>query len=158
MVERKVLHSSWIDFLRYERKRFGCKSVTQWVAFVSVSVGVGDSQRIPLSVLARNPHKGLACEISHETGRRRGRARSQDRPGQLTEKKKAGNRAVDRRKQSTEQSSQQEKGVSRSRRRPTVWERRLLEPVDPGAKLVNERGWVSVPVAMLKFRSNKRSR
>ena len=42
--------------------------MTRWVAFVSV--GVGASQRIPLSVLTRNPHIGLAREISHETGRR----------------------------------------------------------------------------------------
>ena len=30
-----------------------------------------------MSVLARNPHKGLAREISYETGRRREKARSQ---------------------------------------------------------------------------------
>ena len=34
-------------------------------------VGVGASQRIPLSTLARNPHKGPTREISLET--RRGR-------------------------------------------------------------------------------------
>ena len=34
---------------------------------------VGASQRIPLSVLAWNPHKGLACEITYETGRGRGK-------------------------------------------------------------------------------------
>ena len=45
--------------------------VTIWVE--SVSVGVGASQRIPLSVLARNPHKGLVREISHETERERGK-------------------------------------------------------------------------------------
>ena len=39
--------------------------VTRWVAFVSVGVGVGANQRIPLSVLARNPYKGLVREISH---------------------------------------------------------------------------------------------
>ena len=43
--------------------------MTRWVAFVSV--GLGASKRIPLSVLARNPHRGLAREISHETGRER---------------------------------------------------------------------------------------
>ena len=37
-----------------------------------VWVWVSASQKIPLSVLARNPHKGFACEISHETGRGRG--------------------------------------------------------------------------------------
>ena len=40
--------------------------MTGWVAFVSV--GVGASQRIPLSVLVRNPHKEPVREISHETG------------------------------------------------------------------------------------------
>ena len=40
--------------------------MTLWVA--SVSLYVGASLRTPLSVLARNPHKGLAPEISHETG------------------------------------------------------------------------------------------
>ena len=45
--------------------------VTRWVIFVSV--GVGANQRIPLSVLARNPHKKLACEISHKTGKGRGK-------------------------------------------------------------------------------------
>ena len=37
--------------------------VTRWVAFISV--GVNASWRIPLSVLVRNLHKGLAREISH---------------------------------------------------------------------------------------------
>ena len=38
------------------------------------SVGVGVSERqseVPLSVLVRNPHKGLSREISNETGKRR---------------------------------------------------------------------------------------
>ena len=35
------------------------------------------TQKIPLSVLARKPHKGPASEISHETVRRRGKAKSQ---------------------------------------------------------------------------------
>ena len=50
--------------------------------WVWVCVCVSASQ-IPLSVLARNPHK--VHEISYETGRRRGKARSQDREkrGQL---------------------------------------------------------------------------
>ena len=38
---------------------------------------VSANQRIPLSVLARNLHKGLVHEISYETGRRRGKLRSQ---------------------------------------------------------------------------------
>ena len=51
--------------------------VTQWVAFVSV--GVGASQKIPSSVLARNPHRGLMREISHETGRERGKEGPENR-------------------------------------------------------------------------------
>ena len=64
------------------------------MAFVSVSEGVGASQRTPLSVLARNPHKGLAHNIFHETGRRRQK------------------RAVSRRNQSTEESSQEKRAGS----------------------------------------------
>ena len=53
----------------------------------------GASQRIPLSILAQNPHKELEREISHETGRRRGKegprtegeSREVDRTDQLTE-------------------------------------------------------------------------
>ena len=37
------------------------------------SVSVGASPRILLSVLARNPHKGLGREISLETGRGQGK-------------------------------------------------------------------------------------
>ena len=59
--------------------------MTHSVAFVSVGVGVGASQSIPLSVLARKPHKGLAHEISHETERRQRKARSQDKQGQSTD-------------------------------------------------------------------------
>ena len=55
-----------------ERGKEG-KNLTRWVAFVSVSVGVGASQRITLSVLARSPHKGLVRKISHKTGRGRGK-------------------------------------------------------------------------------------
>ena len=43
-----------------------------WV-WVWVRVWVSASQRIPLSVLARNPQKGLVRDISEETGRRRGK-------------------------------------------------------------------------------------
>ena len=43
------------------------------------------SQRIPLSVLAQNAHKGHAREISHETGRTRKRRSGQSREGQSTE-------------------------------------------------------------------------
>ena len=63
-----------------------------WVFDLWVWVWVSASQSIPLSVFARNPHKGLAREISYEIGRRRGKARSQsieqrrvsDRQGKVT--------------------------------------------------------------------------
>ena len=42
-------------------------------------VGVGASQRIPFSVLAPNPHKGLACEISYKTGRGRGKVGTREK-------------------------------------------------------------------------------
>ena len=77
--------------------------VTRWLAFVSMVVGVGSSQRIPLSVLTRNPHKGLAREISHETGRGR---------------EKEGPR-VKRRSQSTKGCSQENWREQRSRQKRT---------------------------------------
>ena len=95
-----------------------------WVhSFLWVSVWLNASQRIPLSALERNPYKGLACEISYKTGRRRGKARSQG--------------------------SQQMIGVSDSRWKVTVRERRLpseeLGPVDSKAWSANARWWFSVP-------------
>ena len=101
--------------------------MTLWVA--SVSLCVGASQGNPLSVLARNPHKGLAREISHETGRTR-EGRSQG--------------SVDRRGQSREGDSQQNGAAKTSRQNRSVkrWEQdrdettqqksetRLLWPVD----------------------------
>ena len=92
-------------------------------SFLRVRVWVRASQRIPFSVLARNPKKGLAREISYETGRRRGKAKSQD--------------------------SQQKKAVNRSWGKVTVRKRWLpseeLWPVDSEARSTNTRGWVSVP-------------
>ena len=80
------------------------------------------SQRIPLSVLARNSHKGLSREISSETGRRRGKARSQG--------------------------SQQKRGVSDSQKKETVREKQLLKeklgPVDLETGSASARGWVTV--------------
>ena len=49
-------------------------------------VGVGASQGILLSFLERNPHKGLAHEISHKTGRGRGKQGPREKgKRQLTE-------------------------------------------------------------------------
>ena len=94
--------------------------MTRWMAFVSV--GVGATQRILLSVLARNPHKGLAREISHETGRERGKQ------GPRAVERRRQNRAVDRREQSVE-----------------VGGSRLLGCVDPEAGFSKVRGCVCVP-------------
>ena len=63
--------------------------MTRWVAFVSV----GANQRILLLVLAQNPHKGLECEISHETGRDEGR-KVPERAEEISQQ----NRRVKRRK------------------------------------------------------------
>ena len=49
-----------------ELKTLCFSNVTLWVG--SVSLCGGASQRIPFSVLVRNPHKELGREISHETG------------------------------------------------------------------------------------------
>ena len=83
--------------------------VARWVAFISV--GVGECHLEDSFVLARNPYKGLAPEISYETGRRWGKARFKG--------------------------NQRKNGVSDSRGKATVRERRLLSvkvgPVDPEA-------------------------
>ena len=78
-------------------------------------VWVSASQRIPSSVLARNPHKGRAFEITYETGRRRVKATSQG-----SEQKKA----VSRRGQSTKVKRREQE----------------LGPVDSEAGLANVRG------------------
>ena len=87
-------------------------SVTLWVA--SVSVGVGARQRIPLSALARNPHKGLAREISHETGRRQGKEgpSGQDR----TVSRREQQRPIGMREQSREEGHSQQKGAEETSR------------------------------------------
>ena len=54
-----------------------------------MGVCVDASQRFSLSVLARNPHKGLARVISHETGRTR-EGRSQRSVGKREEKETVG--------------------------------------------------------------------
>ena len=87
-------------------------------SFLWVWVWGSSSQRIPLSALERNPHKGLAREISYETGRRRGKARP-------TEKR----------------SDCQEKATVRERRLLS----KVLGPVDPEARSASAKGWVSAP-------------
>ena len=75
------------------------------------------SQRIPLSVLTRNPHKGLARETSYEAGRRRGKVRSQN---------------------------SEKRGVSDGQGKATIRERPLLMEnfglVDPEDGSASERG------------------
>ena len=69
----------------------------RWVEFVSVGVGVGAPKRILLSVLARNPLKGLASEVSHESRRVKEGPRTEQR---RTEKKNnRQNRAVSKKEQ-----------------------------------------------------------
>ena len=73
-----------------------------------VSVGVDATQRIPLSILAENPHKGLAREIFHETERGRGKEGPRDQSaGERAEEKESvkrsgQNRPVERTDQSIE--------------------------------------------------------
>ena len=64
---------------------------------------VSASQKIPLSVLAQNLHKGLAREISYEIGKGRGKegpeqSRERSRTDQLTEQSSQGKPIVKRRK------------------------------------------------------------
>ena len=59
-------------------------TVTLCLTFVKL-VCVGASQRIPLSALARNPHKGPEREIFHETGSGQGKeSPREDRESELT--------------------------------------------------------------------------
>ena len=111
--------------------------VTRWVALISLCVGVGASQTIPLSVLARKPHRGLAREISHETWRGRGKkGRGVKRRNELAE----GGRT----EKWTEQTSQQSREGGRTGQ--SAGESRwLLGCGDSEAGLANVRGRVSVP-------------
>ena len=88
--------------------------MTRWVAFVSV--GVGASQCILLSVLARNPHKVLAREISHDTGRRRGKEGPRDCWQDRTASKRDQKRAVDRTGQPRDESRAERRLVNRSQK------------------------------------------
>ena len=76
--------------------------VTQWVAFVSVGMGVVASQMIPLSVLARNPHKGLASEIFHR--RERGKEGPRENRRRQSTEEGTQQKPVDRAGQSAEES------------------------------------------------------
>ena len=93
-------------------------------AFVSVVVGECYSEYSFVCFGAKPTERGLAREISYESGRGREKARYQGR---------------------TEESSQQKKAVDRSREKPTVRERRVLGRVDPEAEMANVSRWVSIP-------------
>ena len=82
--------------------------------------GCGWQSEDPFVCFVRNLHKGLGSEISHETGRGRGK----DGPWV---KRRRYNIEVDRTGQLAGKS------------------RRLLGCVDPDAGLANLRGWVSIP-------------
>ena len=101
--------------------------MTLWVA--SISLCVGASQRIPLSVLARNPHKGLVHEISHEIERmREGRSqRSVGRRGQSREGRSQQN-GVDETSRQNRSVRRWESGIEEASQQKS--ERRLLGPVD----------------------------
>ena len=107
-----------IDFFRFSWNTITALCDTMWAFAVWVWVWVNDSQKIPLSVLARNPHKELVCEISHETGRGRG---------------KEGPRSDNRRRE------------NREGNRTAGESRQLRGCVVPEARLANMRGWVSIP-------------
>ena len=118
--------------------------VTRWVAFVSVDVGVGASQRIPLSVLARNPHKRLAREISHKTGRRRGK--EYPRVSQEKRTDQGG------RQKRIEQGSRRKSGEADGRKR------RLLGCVDQGPGWPTWEDESAFLVTLWEFRPNTHSR
>ena len=86
--------------------------VKRWLAFVSI--GVGGSQKIPLSDLVRNLHKGLAREIFHETGR----WRRKEGPWNSRQERAIKSRSVKTWEQSREETSQLKS------------ERPLLRPAD----------------------------
>ena len=92
--------------------------VTQWVAFVSICVGA--TQRISLSVLAWNPHKGPERKTGSGGGKEGPR---EDRESQLTK--------VDRREQLAWDSCPEKDTVDRRRQR------------EHGNKAVKR--WVSIP-------------
>ena len=95
------------------------KHVAQCWAFV-VWVWVSASQRILLSVLVWNPHKGLARETSHKTRRGRGKARSQNRTVDRR-KQSAEKEAISRIGQSVGESSWQKSRKANGHRKATAW-------------------------------------
>ena len=111
-----------------------CKYYETW-CWAFISVGVGNCQSEDPFVLAWNPHKGLACKISFETGI--GRRKKGPRAEEKESVKRSGqNRAVNRRDQGREQTSWQNRTVSRREQELGLWTQ---------AGLANMRRWVSIP-------------
>ena len=81
---------------------------------------MGASQRIPLSVLARNPHKGIAREIFHESGRGRGKEGPRDSVSWREQKGPGQSREGGSREKWAEQTSRENRAVDRSQEKLTV--------------------------------------
>ena len=106
-----------------------------WHSFLWVWVSA--SQKIPLSVLARNPHKGLAHKISHETKRGQVKESPRVKRSQNTEETRAENGEADSREKETEQTSRQKRAGTRT--------------CGLRSGLANMRGWVSVPSGFVEI-------
>ena len=107
--------------------------MTPWVA--SVSACVGTNQRIPVSVLARNPHKWPMFEIFHETGSGRGKKGPRE----------------DRRRQSAEGSSRNQSAAAGSPEKDTISrrEKRSVGMRGSQEKTVGRRGQLRDESALL---------
>ena len=102
---------------------FVCVCVT--LCWALISMGVGKCQSEDSFVLAWNPHKGLAREISHETGRGRGKEGPRVK---RSRQKRLGQR--------TDQSTEENRAASRREQELGLWTQ---------ARLAILRRWVSVP-------------
>ena len=85
---------------------------------------VFSSQRIPLSVLARNPHKGFVREISHETGSEGGKEGPREGHSQQkgAEEDSRQERAVKRRSVRKWESGREETSQQKSAWLVALWE------------------------------------
>ena len=86
-----------------------------WVC-VCVYVCVYAGQTISLSVLARNPNKGIELEISRETGAVRGEEGPREDRGSVGEGRRRETVDISRQKEAGEDGSRAEKGVNRSQK------------------------------------------
>ena len=113
-------------------------SVTLWAA--SVSVCVGASQRISLSTLARNPHKGLGCEISCETGSGRGKEDAREVSWQRIPEEDSRQKGAEGTSRQNRSVREMKAGQKREKNRSQKDDCRLTE-----ARLTYARKWVSIP-------------